>query len=492
MPTYEKGSYIDGYKVSLLMKQSDGVETYRVRDREGRLCALKYGVSASEREFSRKTELFVDEAPGYIVYRYINGETLEARLRRCLKIVESETKKIAEGILRQLSDIHRRGMAHSNLTADNIVLELGGDSPVPRIVGYGHIRPAVRADIQADLQAVGRLIYLMLTGESPKDKIRAVAGKMSPMEVVMMKALYSEFASAEEMLSALAGELSMAFIPKSSGPGFSAVAGMEALKAQLKSEVIDILADKAGAEQYGIDIPNGMLLYGPPGCGKTFLAERFAEETGYNYRYIKSSDLASTYLHGSQEKISALFDEARKNAPTILCFDEFDALVPRRDDINNASQSGEVNEFLSQLNNCGKDGVFVIATSNRPDKIDSAILRSGRIDYIVYVPVQDKEARRMLFEMAVGNRPHDDTFDSEESARLTEGMIASDITAIVQQAARIAFRTRALITNELLITVINERRPSLSKSALAEYERIRAGFESEGNDKGWKRVGFTV
>ena len=308
----------------------------------------------------------------------------------------------------------------------------------------------------------------------------------------MMKALYSEFDSAEEMLEALDGPLDISYSPKSTGPGFSVVVGMDSLKEQLKSEVIDILADKDGAERYGIDIPNGMLLYGPPGCGKTFLAERFAEEAGYNYRYVKSSDLASTYLHGSQEKIAALFDEARKNAPTILCFDEFDALVPRRDDINNASQSGEVNEFLSQLNNCGKDGVFIIATSNRPDKIDSAILRSGRIDYIVYVPIPDKEVRKRIFELTVKNRPHENELDYDVLAKRTEGFLASDITAIVQQAARIAFKSKSLISKYLLLSVIKDRKPSLSKTVLAEYDKIREKFENQGSDKGWKRVGFVI
>lgn len=486
---YEKGSYIDNYKVSLLLKQSGGMETYRVRDSQGRLCVLKFGVSKAERDFASESDLFIAVGDNYVVYRYVNGETLESRLMRLKKLGESETLDLTKGILKQLDHIHKKNMVHANLSPDNIVVELAADSISPYIVGYGHIQPINDSGIEKDLNVVGRIIYQMLTGESP-EKIKVNAGKMTLIETIMMKALYSEFTSAEEMLAALEGTSPVSYSPKSTGPGFSAVAGMDSLKEQLKSEVIDILADKEGAEQYGIDIPNGMLLYGPPGCGKTFLAERFAEEAGYNYRYVKSSDLASTYLHGSQEKIAALFDEARKNAPTILCFDEFDALVPRRDDINNASQSGEVNEFLSQLNNCGKDGVFIIATSNRPDKIDSAILRSGRIDYIVYVPIPDKEARMKIFELSIKDRPHEQNLDCEALAKKTEGFLASDITATVQQASRIAFKSKALISKDLLLSVIKQRNPSLSKSALAEYERIRERFENQGKDKGWKRVGF--
>lgn len=488
--SYEKGSYINDYKVSLLLKQSAEVETYRVRDTQGKLCVLKQGVSKSERDFAPKTDLFITAGANYVVYRYVNGETLESRLLRLKKLGESEILELAKGILKQLVNIHKHNVTHLNLTADNIVMELDGERPVPYVVGYSQLQPISQSGIDKDLYAVGRLIYQMLTGESP-DKIKVTSsGNASLIETVMMKALYSEFSSAEDMLSALDGVMPVSFLPKSNGPGFSAVAGMDTLKKKLKAEVIDILSDKDGADLYGIDIPNGMLLYGPPGCGKTFLAERFAEEAGYNYKYIKSSDLASTYLHGSQEKIAALFDEARKNAPTILCFDEFDALVPKRDAINNASQSAEVNEFLSQLNNCGKDGVFVIATSNRPDKIDSAVLRSGRIDYKIFVPIPDFESRKALFLVILKDRPIEDTIDYDKLAKITERYLASDISAIIQMAAREAFRSKSVITYKLLQKATESVVPSLSKSQIKEYDKIRDEFEHKDQEHERKRIGF--
>lgn len=107
---------------------------------------------------------------------------------------------------------------------------------------------------------------------------------------------------------------------KGEGNGFADVAGMEELKQLLRAKVINVLQDRERALKYRLAIPNGMLLYGPPGCGKTFIAEKFAEETGFNYTVVKSSDLASIYIHGSQQMIGKLFDEARAKAPDRALF----------------------------------------------------------------------------------------------------------------------------------------------------------------------------
>ena len=273
------------------------------------------------------------------------------------------------------------------------------------------------------------------------------------------------------------------------GNGFADVAGMEELKSLMKKKIINVLKDKERAEKFKIAIPNGMLLYGPPGCGKSFIAEKFAEEAGYNYVFVKSSDLASIYVHGSQEKIGNLFDEARKNAPTILNFDEFEALVSNRGEINNASQSGEVNEFLSQMNNCGKDGVFVIASSNRPDLIDPAILRKGRIDHVIYIPLPDKEARKGMFELYLQDRPTEGDIDYLRLAELTENFVASDIAYITNDAATRAFDDDINITQSLLEDIIKENTPSVSSEDIKKYEGLKAKMEGKKTEV--RRIGFS-
>ena len=277
---------------------------------------------------------------------------------------------------------------------------------------------------------------------------------------------------------------------RAKGNGFADVAGMEDIKALMREKIIDVLKDPELAEKYRIQIPNGMLLYGPPGCGKSFIAEKFAEEAGWNYKFVKSSDLASTYIHGSQEKIGKLFDEARKNAPMILNFDEFDALVPDRGSTQGAHMAGEVNEFLSQMNSCGKDRVFVIASSNRPDLIDPAVRRKGRLDQMIYIPVPDAAAREGMFRVQMKGRPQEEGIDFGHLASLTENYVAADIAFIVNDAAERAFRSRTDITEKMLEDAIGRTRPSVGPDDIRYYESLRDKIEKSAKESAHNPIGF--
>jgi transitional endoplasmic reticulum ATPase len=388
---------------------------------------------------------------------------------------------------------------------------------------------------RSDIFSVGVVLYKLIFGVLPwetnlagltlQEQVQAIIDKRNgPLTIpnvqvleidnnllkIMVKALAPDpkqrFASAKEFLDAIEGNIEVESAPISmtnvnqaenspsmrpkEGNGFADVAGMNEIKSIMQKKIINILKDPEKAERFKIQIPNGMLLYGPPGCGKSFIAEKFAEEAGYNYVFIKSSDLASIYVHGSQEKIGALFDEARINAPTILNFDEFEALVPNRSKINNSSESGEVNEFLSQMNNCGKDRIFIIASSNRPDLIDPAILRKGRMDKVIYIPVPDKEARQGIFEIHMKDRPASNGIDYSRLADMTENFVASDIAYIVNDAATRAFEDDIEITQSLLEEVIRENNPSVTSKDLKTYEELRNKLESKGKEPERPRIGF--
>ena len=388
---------------------------------------------------------------------------------------------------------------------------------------------------QSDIFSAGVLLYRLLFGMMPwetelagktmGEKVDAIIEKRkSPLSIpnvqmleidnnllkVMVKALApnpeQRFQSAKEFLDAIEGKIEIGSAPismtkgneetnipsRKEGNGFADVAGMQDIKDFMQKKIINVLKNPERAKKFKIQIPNGMLLYGPPGCGKSFIAEKFAEEAGYNYIFVKSSDLASIYIHGSQEKIGKLFDTARLNAPTIINFDEFEALVPNRSKINNTSESGEVNEFLSQMNNCGKDRIFIIASSNRPDLIDPAIRRKGRLDQMIYIPVPDAEAREGIFKIHMDDRPVAGDINYKRLAELTQNYVASDIAYIVNDAATRAFEDDTDITQELLELVISENNPSISPKDIRYYENLKQTMENKSSENPFNPVGYKI
>lgn len=373
---------------------------------------------------------------------------------------------------------------------------------------------------QSDLYAVGVIIYQLLYGilpwffdtsgmssEQVIEKLeleREQPLRMPNIELfelddqllkVIAKALQNStqnrFQTAQDMFDAIEGKVIIdnIVIEKKAktegkanknikhGNGFADVAGLEDLKEQLSWDVIDLLNHPDEAVDLGITIPNGLLFFGPPGCGKSFFAEKFAEEAGYNYMYIKCSDIASPYIHGGQEKIAAVFDKARENAPTILFFDEIDAMIKDRSKHNNVSEAGEVNEFLAQLNNCGKDNILVIGATNKPMELDEAALRAGRLELKYYIPLPDEEVRKQLFIINISRRKYDFGIDYDKLAKLTEGYTSADIVLLIDNAARLS-RRRGInkISMELMEEVIGQSKPSLTSEQIRKHEETRDIF----------------
>ena len=280
--------------------------------------------------------------------------------------------------------------------------------------------------------------------------------------------------------------------------GLDAVAGMDELKALFRRDFVRILQNPQIAQAYNIRPNNCTMLYGPQGCGKSFIAEMVAQESGLSYKVVHPSDLGSVYQHGSQIKIAETFKEAENNAPMILIFDEFDALVPSRDSDINEHQANEVNEFLIQLNNCADRGIYVIATTNRPTRLDPACLRTGRVDSKIYVSLPDFEARKTLFELELEERPVEKTIDFVKLAELTEGYTCSDISFITKEAARRCFEETIdesllnpiLITTERVVEVVKNTAPSVTKAQNEEFLVLKAEMENQQNKNMRRKVGF--
>lgn len=285
---------------------------------------------------------------------------------------------------------------------------------------------------------------------------------------------------------------------KKSGNGFQDVAGMDELKQLVKEEFINVLKNRECASAYGIK-PPAILFYGPAGCGKTFFAEKMAEEVGIDFIKIVPDNLACTWIHGTQQKIGEVFREAEKKAPVLLFFDEFDAMVPQRSaDEANQLLNGEVNEFLCMLNNASDRGIYVLAATNHPERIDRAVLRTGRIDEMIYIDMPDNEARKDLFRLALSKLPVAEDIDYDRLASLTTGYNCSDIDYIVKKASRKAFNVSIMntdipytkITQDILEEIISHRSPSVNSKDLREYERVRSEISPKDGNYRPARIGF--
>jgi AAA+ superfamily predicted ATPase len=257
--------------------------------------------------------------------------------------------------------------------------------------------------------------------------------------------------------------------------GLDLVAGMHILKQLLIREVVNPIRNPEPYLRYGLSIPNGILLYGPPGCGKTYIARHLAEELGLYFLELIPSELASPYIHQSVIKIREVFASAAEHAPSVLFIDEFEALVPSRSELSGHQQykSEEVNEFLAHLNECSAKKIFVIAATNEPQKIDAAVRRTGRLDKLIYVGPPDEEARREMLSLHMQGRPISGDLSVEALAQNLDGYSASDIRFLVDEAAREALHNNAPISLQFFQSAMHRVPPSISPDSEAKYRTIQ-------------------
>ena len=258
------------------------------------------------------------------------------------------------------------------------------------------------------------------------------------------------------------------------------IGGLENVKSLLKEAVEWPLRYADSFRRIGVEAPKGVLLYGPPGTGKTLLAKAIANESEANFITVKGSDILSKWYGESEKHIAEVFKKARQVAPAIIFLDELDALAPVRGGALGEPHVTEriVNQLLSELDGLEElRGVVVIGATNRPDIIDAALLRPGRFDEMILVPIPDAKTRLEVFKVHTRKMSLAEDVDLEELVKLTEDFTGADIAAVCKKAGRFAMRedinTRS-VGQKHFLAAINDTGPSVTSDVMTYYEQIKS------------------
>ncbi len=223
------------------------------------------------------------------------------------------------------------------------------------------------------------------------------------------------------------------------------VGGLENVKQELHEMVQYPIEHEDKFRKFGMDASKGVLFYGPPGCGKTLLAKAIANECGANFISVKGPELLSMWFGESEANVRGLFDKARAAAPCILFFDEIDSIAKSRGGGpgggGNEASDRVINQILTEIDGVGvRKSVFVMGATNRPDMLDNAVTRPGRLDQLIYIPLPDRPSRRSIFAAALRKTPLDPAVSLDMLAQATVGYSGADITEICQRAGKLAIR----------------------------------------------------
>ncbi|HEV2316331.1 MAG TPA: AAA family ATPase [Thermoplasmata archaeon] len=266
---------------------------------------------------------------------------------------------------------------------------------------------------------------------------------------------------------------------------FEMVGGLHDVKADIKESMIIPLMRKDVTTRFRLEPPKGLLLFGPPGCGKTMLMKALASELGVEMISIKCSDLMSKWYGESENRVADLLRTARERAPCILFMDEIDAVAKRRDMYTADDVTPRIlSILLSEMDGIDKSaGVIVIGSTNKPDLIDPALMRPGRLDKIIYVPPPDFNERMEIAHVHLAGRPVAGDIDLAEIAKKTERFSGADLANLVREAATIAVRRSMMTGVDSKIAmddfqqVMPRIKPSISLRMISDYETMKLDYE---------------
>ncbi|MHA1757429.1 MAG: CDC48 family AAA ATPase, partial [Promethearchaeota archaeon] len=339
--------------------------------------------------------------------------------------------------------------------------------------------------VGADIMAVCR--------EAAMFSLRRILPKINldepiPSEIIQELTIKNEdFIQAINMIEPSAMREVMIDIPDIS---WDEVGGLEDIKQELKEAVEWPIKYPKLFERAGIRPLNGILLFGPPGCGKTLLAKAIATESECNFITIKGPEIFSKWVGESEKAIREVFRKARQAAPSIIYFDEIDAISSSRGLTAGGSPVYDsiVNQILVEMDGIeNRKGIIVIASTNRPDMVDPALLRSGRFDRLIYVKAPDYEARLKILKVHTKNMPLDDDVSLEEIARKTEGYSGADLENLCREAGMNAIREKLekfeKVKNKHFELALQKIKSTLPAEVIKHYEELAKQITESRNIK---------
>ncbi|MFI0405927.1 AAA family ATPase [Actinomadura sp. 3N508] len=272
------------------------------------------------------------------------------------------------------------------------------------------------------------------------------------------------------------------------GVTFADVAGMEQVKQSLRMKLLLPVQQPEMFAAYGKRAGGGVLLYGPPGCGKTHLARAAAGELGAAFMSVGLSDILDMYIGSSERNLHATFETARRNRPCVLFFDEVDALAARRADMDRAHNRQIVNQFLAEMDGVDGDaneGVLILAATNAPWYVDGAFRRPGRFDQLVFVPPPDLPARAAILALLCREVPLDE-LDFRAVAEATDGFAGADLKGVVDRAveAKLQEALRAGRPLPLSTADLLDAARSARPTAVPEWMGTARNYVMHANESG--------
>lgn len=302
---------------------------------------------------------------------------------------------------------------------------------------------------------------------------------------IFKKSMRRDFSNESQQVQKGSGRRKLPIPQQANKITWDMIGGYEDVKKEIRDYLELPLKNRELAKRYGLKLPNGILLFGPPGCGKSMMMKALASETGINFIYVNISDIMSKWYGESENRLKELFNNARRNAPCILFFDEIDTIGVKRESHTGDSVTPRLlSLMLSEIDGINSDdGVIIVGSTNVPQLLDKALLRAGRFDKLIYIGPPDKKARKEILQIHCKGKPLADDVDFDKLAELTERYSGADLGNLCQEVSRIVAveslekGVERKITMNDFIEAIKRYRPSISLQMLEEFEKFRLDYE---------------